>query len=655
MKAYIHEIPCCQERQPVEKDYDVIVVGGGLSGVCAAIASARNGARTAIIQERSVFGGNASSEMRMHVKGASCHGSKKNAAETGILLELQLHNQYLNYNHNYSIWDGVIWSTVKETENLESYLNTTMCRVSSDGRNIQWIECYQSTTETWYRIRGGIYVDATGNGTLGYFAGAEYRFGCEDRHTYQEESAREEFSGDTNGNTILFAARDTGHPVKFVKPEWAYTFDEEDLQYRYHGDCLVCMDADRAIILGPEEDASPYNGLLIERYDPQSGYWWIELGGDWDDIIKQAEDIRYELYKCVYGIWDHIKNRGEHGAENYELVWVGNQPGIREGRRLEGICTLTEHGIRGNRTSAQDVAYGGWPMDEHTAGGLRAKGELPSHVRNFPGFYGIPYGCYCSKTITNLMMAGRIIGASKVAMSSTRVMGTCAVGGQAVGTAAAMAVKYGCTPAQIGEAHIEELRQTLLKDDCYIIGCRNEDPDDKALTAAVQASSAKSGSRPEYVINGVSRNEGETINYWCSQGISKEGESLTLKLKKPVQVKQVRVTFDPDLSKEHCISLAKDTIASIPPGVPEELVKDYEVCLYHNGTLVYKTGVSGNYQRLNIVDIKPDVEEQIPVQQGNGSTDRQIISGGILADTVYLHFTETNGCPDVRVFEVRVY
>ena len=124
----------------------------------------------------------------------------------------------------------------------------------------------------------------------------------------------------------------------------------------------------------------------------RSGYWWIELGGDWDDIIGQAEDIRYELYKCVYGVWDHIKNGGDHGAENYQLDWVGNLPGTRESRRLVGDYMLTENDILSNGEPEDGVAYGGWPMDEHTAGGFRAKGEIPSKVRSFDGLYGIPYG-----------------------------------------------------------------------------------------------------------------------------------------------------------------------------------------------------------------------------------------------------------------------
>ena len=633
MKKYVHEIPDHKTPVPVEKEYDVIVVGGGLSGVCAAIASARTGAKTAIIQERSVYGGNASSEIRMHVKGASCHGSKPNAAETGILLELQLLNRHLNYNHNYSIWDGVLWSQVRATENLDSYLNTVMNHVSSDGTEIQWIECYQSTTENHYRMKAQVYIDATGNGSLGYYAGAEYRIGCEDKAAYDEVSARDEYNGETMGNTIMFCARDTGHPVAFKKPDWAYTFDEEDLEYRHHGDVAVGLDADKVVVLGPDRTLEDCEGLLLEEYDPQSGYWWIELGGDWDDIIKQAEDIRWELYKCVYGVWDHIKNRGDHGAENYELIWVGNQSGIRESRRLEGIDTLTENDIRGNKVSDRDVAYGGWPMDEHTAAGMWAKGVIPSKVRNFEGLYGIPYGCYCSKTIRNMMMAGRIIGASKVAMGSTRVMGTCAIGGQAAGTAAALAVMHNCTPAQLGAEHMEELRQQLLKDDCYIINCKNVDTEDKALSATVTASSSKEGAEPEKVINGVSRNEENTLNMWCSDGISDKGETLTLSLEQAEKIRQIRLTFDPNLSKEHCISLSKATIQKVKNGSPEELVKDYRICLYREGTLIYETAVKENFQRLNILDLPEAVE----------------------TDTAELHILATHGCADVRVFEIRLY
>lgn len=155
--------------------------------------------------------------------------------------------------------------------------------------------------------------------------------------------------------------------------------------------------------------------------------------------------------------------------------------GSRESRRLAGDYVLTENDILANRVFEDGVAYGGWPMDEHTAGGFWAKGEIPSKVRSFPGFYSIPYGCYCSKNIENLMMAGRDISATKLAMGSTRVMGICAVGGEAAGVAAARAAMLGMTPREYGKSHMEELRQELLKNDCYVMGCRNKDERDLAL------------------------------------------------------------------------------------------------------------------------------------------------------------------------------
>lgn len=633
MKNYIHEVPDYKLKEPIEKIYDVIVVGGGLSGLCAAISSARHGAKTALIQARSVFGGNASSEIRMHVAGASCHWGKENAAETGILMELQLYNKYLNYNHNFSIWDSVLISAVKDTEKLDGYLNTTMHKVISDGKEIQAIECYQMTTESLYRMKAKVYVDATGHGTLGYFAGAEYRIGCEDKTEFREKDARDEVCGETMGNTIMFCSRDTGHPVKFVRPHWARKFDESDLEYRYHGNIVVYHDADKIVELKPDEDYENHRDQLVEKYDSQSGYWWVELGGDWEDIIKQAEDISYELQRCAYGVWDHIKNGGDHGAENYELIWVGNHPGIRESRRLEGLYMLTENDILQNRVFDDAVAYGGWPMDEHTAGGINAKGVIPSKVRSFEGLYSIPYGCYCSKNISNLMMAGRNIGASKLAMGSTRVMGTCAVGGQAVGTAAALAIKYNCTPAEIRKEHIQELQQELLKDDCYIPGCKNEDPKDFARTAKVTASSYQKGYEPENVINGIARSVGEETNMWRSDGMSEQGETLLLQLQKPEQISQIRITFDPNLSEEHCISLSKAFVEKIPAGVPVELVKDYSVRLYSEGKEVFRKEITGNYQRLNIIDLEK----------------------AVCADKIEICVTETNGCSDARIFEVRVY
>ena len=568
----------------------------------------------------------------MHISGASCHWGKKNAAETGILMELQLENKYLNDSYNYSIWDGVLWSAARKTENLTVLLNTTMDTVHSDGKRIQSVECYQMTTEKRFCVTGEIYLDCTGNGTLGYFAGAEYAIGREDGKTYGEKDAPAVADGETMGNTIYFVAEDRGHPVKFVKPDWAYSFDESDFVHRYHGDIVVYHDADDVVVLRPDEDYADHADQLVEKYDVKSGYWWIELGGDWKDIIGQAEDIRWELYRTIYGVWDHIKNGGDHGAENYELVWVGNLPGTRESRRLLGTHVLTEQEILANSRHADAVAYGGWPMDEHVAGGFRAKGQIPSRVRSFPGLYTIPYGCYCSGNIENLMMAGRNISASKLAMGSTRVMGTCAVGGQAAGTAAAMAAQAGLTPAAFGRTHLRQLQQQLLKDDCYIPGLTNQDPADLARAARASASSSRPGFGPEQVLSGIARTEeGGRSNLWCSA--PEATPWLELQWDAPVTLRQIRLTLDPDLSQERCISVSKAFLDKEPLGVAPTLLRDYTVTAYLDGKAVFSTRVTDNHQRLNILDLPQEVS----------------------ADALRVEIQATNGSPEARIFEIRAY
>lgn len=331
-------------------------------------------------------------------------------------------------------------------------------------------------------------------------------------------------------------------------------------------------------------------------------------------------------------MWDHIKNHGDHGAENYELDWVGTVSGMRESRRMMGDYILTENDILSNNERDDGVAYGGWPMDEHVAGGFWAKGGIPSRVRSFPGLYAIPYGCYCAKTIKNLMVTGRIISASKLAMGSTRVMGTCAIGGQAAGTAAAMASRAHLEPSEFGRRHIQELRQELLKDDCYLLGAKNEDPRDIARTATVSATSEKPGCEAAKVINGVSRAVGGESNMWSSDGIRPDGEELSLSFL-PHRVSQIRLTFDPNLSEERCISVSKAFLEKEPKGVAKELVKDYTLTLYRDGRPVYAKALSGNYLRLCVTDLEAPVE----------------------ADRLVVKVLSTNGIADAHIFEVRIY
>lgn len=316
-------------------------------------------------------------------------------------------------------------------------------------------------------------------------------------------------------------------------------------------------------------------------------------------------------------------------------MWFATVAGVRESRRLIGDKILTEHDIAPEtRTIPEDaVAYGGWPMDEHNPGGFYAKGEIPSMVYNFDGLYSIPYGCYCSKNIDNLMMAGRNISCSKVAMSSTRVMATCAIGGQAAGTAATMASKAKMSPTEFGKHHIQDLRQKLLKDDCYIIGCKNEDENDFARFSRVSASTEKPGFEASKVINGVARNTDTENNEWISNGIEECGEKLLFELDGTKTISQCRLTFDPDLSDERFISLSTPFKEKQAIGVPVQLVKDFSINVFKDGKRVWNKNIKDNYQRHVIVNLESSVE----------------------ADKVEICFTQTNGDKDIKVFEVRIY
>ena len=615
-----------------EKSFDFIVVGGGMAGLCAAIAAARHGIRVALIHARPVLGGNASGEIRIHISGADQGMKQADYAEGGLLYELMLENKYRNDNFCYSVWDAVLFDAAKREKNLTVYFNTVMYDAEAEKDEIRCIHCVQETTEMRYCFSAPLFADCTGNGTLGYYAGAEFRKGSEARAEFGELHAPEEPNNDRMGNTIMLKARDMGHPVEFKAPSFARKLSEDQLKKRIH-----CAEMRNTIDCSESPDPEEYRRTsMISSAASDYGYWWLELMGDSDDIITDYEAIRDDLYAYCYGLWDHIKNNKEgihdHHAENFDLEWVGALPGMRESRRLMGDYILSETDILNHARFEDGVCYGGWCVDLHAPHGLLDFDRLPSDCNFYRGVYSIPYRCYYSRNIKNLFMAGRNISTTRLGLASTRILGCCAIGGEAVGIAAALCSKYGCLPRALAPAHIAELQQEILKDGGFLPDMVNSDPSDRARTATVRASSFRSGGAPEQVINGVSRKLGDSWNGWVSDGISPQGEVLTLTLEKTEALSRVDLTFWSDFNYPIRVTMAPNRQKQQRIGVPPELIKDYTVQLLHDGCVVGEIPVRGNYQRHNVLNFP-----------------------SVLCDEIRVNVISTNGYGDAVIFEVRAY
>jgi hypothetical protein len=512
-------------------EVDVCVVGGGMAGMCAAIAAARNGARTLIIQDRPVLGGNASSEIRMWICGA--HGA--NNKETGLLEEIQLENLYRNPTLNYSMWDHVLYGKVACQPNLRIMLNTSCVDAQMQDGRIESIRAWQLTSQTWFTVLARIFIDCSGDSILAATTGAAFRTGRESCHEFDEDIQPETADKKTMGNSILLQMRKTDESQPFTPPPWAYEFDSPDFEHRMNS------------VIG-------------------SNFWWIELGG-LQDTIRDAEQIRHDLLCTAYGVWDYIKNRADEKdrAENWALEWIGSLPGKRENRRFEGAHILSQNDIRAGGEFDDVVAFGGWTMDDHHPAGLMFPGK-PTVFHPAPSPYGIPYRCLYSRNIDNLMFAGRNISVTHAALSSTRVMATCSLIGQAAGTAAGLCVQRKVSPSGLYPTYISELQQTLMEDDAWLPGLhRQSDP----LTR--EARLTGDGDGAERVVDGIDRDRPDEIHAWEAA----PGDELCWEWEQPVQAGGIRLLFDSDLSNNKRMPCAYPV--SSRSKTPKRLVKAFRI------------------------------------------------------------------------------
>lgn len=444
-------------------DADFVITGGGISGVCAAITAARQGLRTVLVQDRPVLGGNGSSEIRLWMLGATSHMGNNNrwAREGGVIDEILVENLWRNPEGNPVIFDTVMLDKTVSEPNIRLLLNTSVYEIKkSSATRIQSITGFCSQNSTIYELSAPLFCDASGDGIIGFLAGSPYRTGAESRDEFGELFAPADGYGELLGHSLYFYTRDTGHPVKYVAPSYAMDVTRYVPRFRN-----------------------------FNTKDQGCRLWWIEFGGDMD-TVHDTEEIKWTLWKVIYGAWDYIKNSGKYPeAENLTLEWVGTLPGKRESRRFEGDYILRQQDIIEQRFHSDAVSYGGWSIDLHPAIGVFGE-EPPCNQWHSKGIYQIPYRCMYSRSIDNLFLAGRIISVSHVAFGSTRVMTTSAHSAQAVGMAASICHEKSIGPRELLEKGlVPHLQMLLNRAGQYIPGIDTADPDNIASSADLTATS----------------------------------------------------------------------------------------------------------------------------------------------------------------------
>ena len=461
----IYEDFISEKRKPRTEnlDVDLVITGGGMAGTCAAITAARRGHQVVLVQDRPVLGGNASSEIRLWILGATSHMGNNNrwAREGGVIDEILLENLYRNPEGNPLILDTILLEKVYSEPNITLLLNTSVYDLEKKSADeIEMVRAFCSQTSTEYHLKAPFFIDSSGDGIISFMAGAAFRIGAEKPDEFDEGFAPDHQYGELLGHSIYFYSKDTGKPVKFIPPSYALTDISQLPRYR-----------------------------SFNLKDHGCRLWWVEYGGRLD-TIHESEKIKFELWRIIYGIWNHIKNSGEFpDSENLTLEWVGTIPGKRESRRFEGDYMINQKDLVEQRRHYDAVSFGGWALDLHPADGVY--GDQPGcNQWHTKGIYQIPYRCFYSKNIKNLFLAGRIISATHVAFGSTRVMATCAAGGQAVATAASLCLTNRWTPNELAKPEkIGKLQQELLKSGQHIPHQILYDNTDLATIAGIESSS----------------------------------------------------------------------------------------------------------------------------------------------------------------------
>ena len=412
-----------------EGTFDLVVIGGGIAGICASLQAARLGLKVALIQNRPVLGGNNSSEIRVPLQGDM---DKNKFPKIGQIVR-ELDTGYKGEAGSVEEYgDDLKLSKIKKEKNISLFLSTHVYDVKKDENKITSVIGRNIITSEEHQFTAKLFVDCTGDGTIGYVAGANSKMGREGYDETKEPKAPMFSDGMTLGTTIHWYAKPQDTVSTFPVCDWAIQFSEEYYLKNTRG-----------------------------AWNWETGFYW--------DTVEEAEKVRDHKFRVIYGHWSYLKNNLNEKYSNWKLDWMGFIAGKRESRRLIGDVFLTELDILNNVQYPDACITTTWGIDLHYPDPINSTyypGEefiaVADHDRDFEPYH-FPYRCLYSNNIENLFMAGRNISVSHIALGTVRVMKTTGMMGEVVGIAAYLCKKYNCSPREIYLNHLNEF-MSMLKD-----------------------------------------------------------------------------------------------------------------------------------------------------------------------------------------------
>ena len=418
------------EEKIVELSFDLVIVGGGMSGCGAALAARSQGLKVALIQDRPLFGGNASQEIRVHTLGIHGYG-------TDILKSIDTVH-YPNGDKKAKL-DQVKREKTMAQSGVDLFAHHTACGIEKQGDKILSVEAREVKGGKIKRFRAPVFIDATGDGWLGYWAGADYRYGREAASQHDEGWAKygdlwspKEADNRVMGTSVLWNSERTNQRQDFPKVPWAM----------------------------------PVAG----KHSAYKGEWYWEYSDNDLNQIDDAEAIRDHMLRAIFGSFSNAKKNPKYAPN--KLTWVAYVGGKRESRRLMGDHIYDMHDAVKRREFPDAVVVEKREVDGHYQRKLKgAKEDFLSTAmfHKTGGYYFIPFRSFYSRNLSNLMMAGRCFSCTHVGLCGPRVMNTCGQMGIATGYAAVLCKKHNASPKEVGLSHIKELRKLIGFDSSKLV------------------------------------------------------------------------------------------------------------------------------------------------------------------------------------------